>query len=198
MKMRRAIFKKKRFKERYRVEDGRICIDIQIKSLKQIFDEKDPAPFRMKDLDYDAIEYITSAVNEFPFSTPMKIVVYVEQSEEDAQISPHSLINAVHSFYSYEEDLAKKKLQKKLSQGQLAFFIGTLFLLFCLVLTEIVNTIQFHEFLKKFLLEGLGIIGWVALWHPVNIFLYEWWPIAAQRKIYEKISTVPVEVYFSR
>ncbi|KKG34471.1 hypothetical protein [Methanosarcina mazei] len=41
--------------------------------------------------------------------------------------------------------------------------------------------------------EGLLIIGWVAMWEPVHIFLYGWWPIVHKRNIYEKI--IHMEVY---
>jgi hypothetical protein len=51
---------------RYRIEDGRSCIDIRLKSSRQLFDGRDPAPFRERDLDEDAIEYIVGAVQELP------------------------------------------------------------------------------------------------------------------------------------
>jgi hypothetical protein len=25
--------------------------------------------------------------------------------------------------------------------------------------------------------EGLLIGGWVAMWRPIEVFLYDWWPI---------------------
>jgi len=36
--------------------------------------------------------------------------------------------------------------------------------------------------------------GWVALWRPLEIFLYDWWPIVGQRKTYALLSTLPVSV----
>lgn len=186
----------RKFRDRYRVENGRICVDLNLKSIKQIFDEKDPSPFRVRDLDIDATDYITSAVEEFSAKTPMKIVIFCETKHEETLISSSALVNAIHSFYAYEEELAKKELKGKLKQGQLAFLIGSTFLMFCLGLSEVLEALVFHAFAKKFFLEGLGIIGWVALWFPVNIFLYEWWPIASDRKIYNKIAKMPIEVNF--
>jgi hypothetical protein len=38
------------------------------------------------------------------------------------------------------------------------------------------------------------IVGWVAMWEPITVLLYELWPIIRSRKIYEKISTMEIEI----
>jgi len=45
---------------RYRVEDGRSWIDIRVAQSRQLFDGRDPAPFRERDLDDDAVEYLVA------------------------------------------------------------------------------------------------------------------------------------------
>jgi hypothetical protein len=42
--------------------------------------------------------------------------------------------------------------------------------------------------------EGLTIIGWVAMWEPVNVFLYGWWPLVQKKNIYNKILGMDVKV----
>jgi len=42
--------------------------------------------------------------------------------------------------------------------------------------------------------EGLFIMGWVAMWQPISIFLYEWWPIREAETIFKKISALEVEI----
>ena len=42
--------------------------------------------------------------------------------------------------------------------------------------------------------EGLLIGGWVAMWRPLQIFLYEWWPIARKRRIYQALARSSVQV----
>ena len=56
--------------------------------------------------------------------------------------------------------------------------------------------IQSHTLFQgptSFLTQGLVVVSWVAMWEPVTIFLYGWWPIRRKRLIYEKISRMPVE-----
>jgi hypothetical protein len=44
--------------------------------------------------------------------------------------------------------------------------------------------------------EGLLIIGWVALWRPVEIFLYDWWPVLRRQQRCTAIARMPVDVNF--
>jgi hypothetical protein len=32
------------------------------------------------------------------------------------------------------------------------------------------------------------------MWHPLEIFLYDWWPIRAKRRLYERLSRMPVRI----
>jgi hypothetical protein len=40
----------------------------------------------------------------------------------------------------------------------------------------------------------MTIIGWVALWRPLEIFLYDWWPLRATQRLYERLSEMSVKV----
>ena len=42
--------------------------------------------------------------------------------------------------------------------------------------------------------ESLVIAGWVALWRPLEIFLYDWWPIRAEAKLYDRLADMLVRV----
>ena len=52
----------------------------------QLFDSFDPAPFREKELDPDAEEYIYNAVDEFPLNKPLEIMIYLPPEEVSAEI----------------------------------------------------------------------------------------------------------------
>jgi hypothetical protein len=44
---------------------------------------------------------------------------------------------------------------------------------------------------------SLTIAGWVAMWHPMDVFLYGWWPLRREGKVYRKLSAIPVKVRYS-
>ena len=47
---------------------------------------------------------------------------------------------------------------------------------------------------SRFLEEGLIIVGWVANWKPLEIFLYDWWPLARRRNLYRRLAAAKVTV----
>jgi hypothetical protein len=42
--------------------------------------------------------------------------------------------------------------------------------------------------------ESFTIAGWVAMWRPMQIYLYDWWPLLRRIRIYTKLSHMPVEL----
>jgi hypothetical protein len=44
-----------------------------------------------------------------------------------------------------------------------------------------------------FVSEGLLILGWVAMWRPVEIFLYDWWPEFGKRRLFDRIAGLQIE-----
>jgi hypothetical protein len=42
--------------------------------------------------------------------------------------------------------------------------------------------------------EGLIILGWVANWRPIEIFLYDWWPIVRHRNLLLRLANAEVAI----
>ena len=64
----------------------------------------------------------------------------------------------------------------------------------CLLLRQILLGVLPEGALAGILAEGLVIVGWVANWRPIEIFLYEWWPILRKRRIYQRLAIAEVEI----
>jgi hypothetical protein len=47
---------------------------------------------------------------------------------------------------------------------------------------------------RPIIAEGLLIMGWVAMWRPIETFLYDWWPIRRHRALLTQIARMPIEV----
>ena len=158
----------------------------------QLFNSLDPMPFHGRDLDEDAEAYIVSAVREFPLKTPLKLVLHLPPSTgEEARIA--ELGQAIRHYFQYRTWATQRELRFVLWQGRLSLVIGLLFLFGCMSLIELLHAFGKGTWLALFQ-EGLLIGGWVALWRPMEIFLYEWWPIYHTRAVYAKLSAIAVEV----
>lgn len=169
----------------YREQDGKLLIEIELRSLMQIFNSFDPAPFHEKELDANAEVYIYNSVAEFPLKKPLDLVVHLPLSEIGKNTADN-LKKAIKNHFLYRSLLTDIELRRVLQRGRRNLAIGVLFLFLCLLIIGILST-QADSLLKTMLSEGLTIIGWVAMWEPVNVFLYGWWPLIQKRNIYNKI-----------
>jgi hypothetical protein len=41
---------------------------------------------------------------------------------------------------------------------------------------------------------GLTVAGWVSMWRSMEIFLYDWWPLAGDRRLFRRLANMPVRV----
>ncbi|HEY5607504.1 MAG TPA: hypothetical protein VIM38_04125 [Alphaproteobacteria bacterium] len=77
--------------------------------------------------------------------------------------------------------------------GRVSLAIGLAFLFACITARELVQRLG-DTTLINIVAESLLISGWVAMWRPIQIFLYDWWPIRRTRAVLERLATVDVEL----
>ena len=51
------------------------------------------------------------------------------------------------------------------------------------------------ETVREVIREGLTIAGWVAMWRPLQMYLYDWWPVRRRWKILNKLGRMKVEIH---
>jgi hypothetical protein len=164
-------------------------IELNLREVGQLFNTMDPAPFPEKDLDSDAEEFILSWVAEFPLDEPVSLVVHL--AEMSANENPQTVIEqGVHHYFAYRARMNRMELHRLLSDGQKSLFIGLAFLSVCLVASHAIGAGTFRSIER----ESLTIAGWVAMWRPMQIYLYDWWPVRRRGKLYRKLSRMRVEV----
>lgn len=167
-------------------------IEIFVDRIEQLFNSMDPSPFHEKDLDHDAEEFIVSWAKEYPRSDPLTLIVHANQAA-DTTASQELIEKAVRNYFAYRGKLNRLEFKHLLKQGRTSLIIGLLFLAICLLIRELL----FHQQPGNFpglMRESLTIAGWVAMWRPIQIFLYDWWPLRRVGHIYEKLSRAPVEL----
>ncbi|MGA2105082.1 MAG: hypothetical protein ABSG06_06780 [Methanoregula sp.] len=176
----------------YRRKDGRVLIEIKLTSVNQLFNSFDPAPFYEKELDNDAEDYIVDTVQDFPAKTKFMIHLYLPPplvaSDEAKKIIP-----AIHNHFRYRMLVTERKYRLKVRFGRFSLLVGLSFLAIALIASQLVAAMNMY-IIAQLLSYSLLIIGWVAMWQPITVFLYELWPIIRLKRIYEKISTIEIEV----
>ena len=166
-------------------------IELRIATIAELFNSMDPTPFHRRALDAEAEKYLESWALEFPQDSHFRIVVHIEQMPLE---NPTPLVTeAMHHYFEYKAVLARRKLRLLLLEGRASLVIGLGFLTICLVGADLLTGYATSTFLRL-VKESLLIGGWVAMWRPLQIFLYDWWPIIRRRKIYGNLARAAVHV----
>src|SRR6188768_816299 len=108
---------------RYRVEDGRSWIDIRVAQSRQLFDGRDPAPFRERDLDDDAVEYLLAAAEEIPREQRLAIGVTI-WDEPEPRMAEDSIAEAVLSHFRHAHDQIQRRLREHMRRGRIGLAVG--------------------------------------------------------------------------
>ncbi len=182
-------------KHRYKHAEGKRWIEVRVKSPKQLFDARDPAPFRERDLDDDFVEYILSTVREFALSSPLKIVIYVEENESK-DLPKDSIREAIRSYFAYKIDLQRGDLKTFMKRAQLFLLIGMIVLVSCVGLAQSL-TIPQPPGAIGILREGIVIFGWVSIWKPIELILFDWYPLFERLRFYKKLLGTEIDIRFA-
>jgi hypothetical protein len=143
--------------------------------LDELFNSLDPAPFFTQELDASAEQYIERWARRYPAHSQLHLSVHLSDAPADTS-QASKLARAVREHFSFRTQRARDDLADLLWQGRLSLLIGGAFVVACVLLADLLRTHATGP-LAVILREGLTIVGWVALWRPIQIFLYEWWPI---------------------
>jgi hypothetical protein len=167
-------------------------IELSLNRLAQVFNTLDPSPFHQRDLDRDAEEYIVASADEAPHGQPLALVIHLPADQVRAA-SQTDVASAVHNYFGYRQTQERQHLRLLFHDGRVALVIGVAFLFCCVLIRQFAFSFG-NGMASDILRESMLIIGWVAMWRPLEIFLYEWVPIRRRRKVLEQLSKMAVLV----
>ena len=113
-------------------------------------------------------------------------------------IAEHLVVTAVHHYFRERAEQARLAFRRLMRQGQVSLLIGVVFLAACFTAAELLDQLRPVNRWLLLLREGLIIAGWVAMWRPMEIYLYDWWPLRRRRKRMIKLSHMPVKVVIAK
>jgi hypothetical protein len=168
-------------------------IEIRVNDIAQLFHTLDPFPFREKDLADEAEDYIVSWAREMPGNRPFKIVVHIPDNEPQKRAS-RDLVEAFNHYFAGCALVVQRDLNELFRVGRRSLAIGASILGACLLLAHLAGGYLTESAFKRLAEESFLILGWVANWRPLEIFLYDWWPLARRRDLFNRLSVASVEL----
>jgi len=169
------------------------CLELSVATTQHLFNALDPAPFRERDLDPAAEDYIVGWAREQPRSAPLRLLVRLTKETPAADTGP-MLEEAIDGYFRERAGAVRRELRQLLRIGRISLVIGLAFLALAIGVGEFAASLASSDSYRSIIKESFVIGGWVALWRPLEIFLYDWWPVRAKASMFDRLSSIPVSV----
>ena len=167
-------------------------IDIRLDRIEQLFHSLDPHAQWHRQIAADIEEFILAEVRELPRRTPVRIRLFVANSDGEVT-RRQDVAHALRAHFAYRARVENANLHDLLWRGVISLAVGMLVLAACLRIGPWVGNFT-KETTGNFVDTAFQIVGWAANWRPVEIFLYDWWPVAEDRRLYRRLAGAHVEL----
>jgi hypothetical protein len=162
-------------------------VDVRLNTVDQLYDNRDPAPFRERDLDPDLVEYLVAAGEDLASIGPFKVVFWIAQ-----HCVPEEVQTGYKAHFAYELERIERRRRRQRRTGQIALILGLALLVALLSVSELLAPSASGA--VRALREGLAILSWVVMWRPVEALIYDWLPIRRERNVMQRLHDAPTEV----
>jgi hypothetical protein len=102
----------------------------------------------------------------------------------------------VRTYFCHRAEHKQREFLQLMRRGRLSLVVGLVFLAGCLILAQWI-ALEPHGTALEIVRESLSIVGWVAMWRPLEIYLYDWWPVRAERRNLQRLARMEVKVLVS-
>ena len=170
-------------------------IEVHLGELKQLFNSIDPSPFRNKDLDPKAEEFIVGWAKDLPQDVPIALVVDLDRQAglpDEAAV----LRDAIHEFFRQRAEAYRRRLRELFRRGRTSLLIGLTVLAGAIALGDFLGTLIKTGRIGEIVRESLTIGGWVSMWRPLEVFLYDWWPVRNEARLFDRLAAMPVRIRY--
>jgi hypothetical protein len=168
-------------------------IEVHLRTAEQLFNSLDPSPFHERDLDDEAERYIVGWAREIKGKGQLQLIATLPEAAHNTLIAQH-IPDAIHNYFNYRALQARQELRELLRIGWRSLAIGIVVLLACFVAIQYMNTALSQSTAGRLMEQSLLILGWVANWRPLEIFLYDWWPIRRRLLLFRRLAEMSVDV----
>lgn len=152
----------------------------------------DPSALHERDLDPKTAEFIVGWVRETRHTRQLALLVHLDRPGIPSEAA--IMGQAIRGFFSQRALATRRQLRQLLQRGRLSLLIGVAFLALSVGAGGMLESVLAGQRLGAILRESLLIGGWVAMWRPLEIFLYDWWPIRAEARLFDRLSEAPVRI----
>lgn len=165
------------------VDFGAGPVLVRVPTVEHLFNPMDPSPRAERSLHAEVADWIEEWAADIDGSEPLDVEIHVADGRSAG--CEEDVASAIQTHFEYREWQLGRELHRLLREGRWSLAIGVVALGLFTAASRLVDG---DGALVQIAHDGLSVLGWVAMWKPLNIFLYEWWPIRRHRRACQRIA----------
>jgi hypothetical protein len=167
-------------------------VEVRVRDVRQLFNSLDATPFPETDLDADAEQFILDWAMEFSSDAPLRLRIHVDNPPPRVDVIRQTEA-ALRGYFEYRADVVRRRFRLLMTRGRLRLVIGISCLTASVLGAQLLTRLGDSAILA-ILRESLLIGGWVAMWGPLEILLYDWWPLRHEWRVCERLAEASIEI----
>ena len=168
---------------------------LQLNDVDQLLIAPNSLFFGKRMLNPDAEELIIEEVTKASLNDQVHVKIHLRKDDTRRK---DEIRTAIHQHFTYRREKSERQLQKVLQLGWKSLLISIVFFGLLVSLTLIIIKLLPEGGLSLTFREILIILGWVALWRPADLLLYEWRPVKREVNLFRKLEQCNVEIVTGR
>jgi hypothetical protein len=171
-------------------------VDLVLSDPHNMFQTPEVDPFLGENIEASGIDQLIDTMNARPgrAKSISTIAIYLPGAMIEPEL-PARMKTAISNYCNAQIRLAAQKKREIWLEGRKALRIGLIFWAICLALSLAFEELVFKgNALGRLFGEGFIIAGWVGLWRPAELLLYDWRPYSREIRRYEEIKRMSVKI----
>lgn len=169
---------------------------LHLTDIHHFFEAPPLDPFAGDSIGESGIDQLMDTMKARPRGAPKleRIALHLPAGQIASDLVPR-LKAAIATYCTAQSRLSLQKIRETRIEGRRALRIGFIAWAVCLLLSTLSEQVFATYSLQGRLFgEGFLIAGWVSLWRPAELLLYDWWPFARDMRLYERIKAMDVVI----
>lgn len=164
-------------------------IEVALRSLAQLFEPPGPLFAAHRALHPQIFDAILEQAARAPRGRPLQVVLRLPSA---MLTEPHEIGATLRDCFASRAEAERQKIRRILHDGRWALIVGMVFLTIATAVAELIHTAVQGRFLSN-IANGLEIFGWVALWRPAELLLYEWMPCLRRERLLKRLAQATID-----
>ena len=170
-------------------------LKLELDSLDEMFGEPAFSPLGGRVEEMSGLDRLANELRPLP-RAPVRARISLPAGERATDLEQRCR-DALRAVLDRRIERNRNDARSLRKEGYATLWRGLVFLALCLLGSRLMGEFELLPgFVERFIDEGLVIAGWVALWYPLDVLLYQRWPLARERRLYEALRDMRLEFQF--